>query len=281
MRLLICFDGTENSSAIIDDLKNAALGEKCDAVVMTVADGFGDDNGSASASSIAQAAATKLRSEFPSWDITTRIAKGSAGREIVIAADELKTDLIIVGEPAQHPDRQHIFLGQTTSVVVNEAPCSVRVAREASSPSNTIILGFDGSAASVAAIDEVAGRNWAFATKIKLVVVADSFLLEMVGRFAPQINNSVVEAKFVSQWAATLAGASIRKLEQKGVVVDVEILSGRPQATLATAAKQFGANCIFVGPHNEPNSFARFVVGSVSAGVAKHADCSVEIVRAK
>lgn len=279
MRLLICFDGTENSSAIIEDLRNAGLGENCEAVVMTVAEGFDDANEMASASNIAQAAVSSLTSEFPSWKVETRIAEGSAGREIVIAAEELKADLIVVGEPALNPDRQHIFLGQTTSIVVNEAPCSVRVARKTPSLANTMIVGFDGSAASVAAIEDVAGREWPTETSIKLVVVADSFLLDMVGRFAPQINNSVVETKFVSQWAETLAGTSIRKLRANGVTVNVEVLSGRPQTALAAAAKQFGANCIFVGPHNVPNSFARFVVGSVSAGVAKHADCSVEIVR--
>lgn len=279
MQLLICFDGTENSSAIINDLKNAGLGDDCDAVVVSVAEGFGDENELASAAKIANAAAASLRVEFPSWNIDTRIAEGSAGREVVITAEELKTDLIVVGEPALNPDRQHIFLGQTTSVVVNEAPCSVRVARESSSLSNTMIVGFDGSPASVAAIEDVAGRNWPSGTSIKLVVVADSFLLDMVGRFAPQINNAVVEAKFVSQWAETLAATSIRELKANGIAVNVEVLSGRPLAALAAAAKQFGANCIFVGPHNGPNSFARFVVGSVSAGVAKHADCSVEIVR--
>lgn len=281
MRLLICFDGTENSTAIIEDLKKAGLGENCDAIVMTVAEGFGDENGSESAANIAATAAASLRNEFPSWNIETQLAEGSAGREIVIVADELKTDLIVVGEPALNPDRQHIFLGQTTSVVVNEAPCSVRVARKTPSLANTMIVGFDGSAASVAAIKGVAAREWPDETSIKLVVVADSFLLDMVGRFAPQINNSVVEAKFVSQWAETLAGTSIRKLRANGIAVNIEVLSGRPQTTLAAAARQFGANCIFVGPHNGPNSFARFVVGSVSAGVAKHADCSVEIVRTK
>jgi len=281
MRLLICFDGTENSSAIIEDLKNAGLGEKCDAVVMTVAEGFGDANEMAYASNIAQAAVSIVSREFPSWKVETRVAEGSAGREIVIAAEELKTNLIVVGEPAQNPDRQHIFLGQNTSVVVNEASCSVRVARKTSSLGSTMIVGFDGSAASVAAIEGVAAREWPSETSIKLVVVADSFLLDTVGRFAPQINNSVVEAKFVSQWAETLAGTSICKLRANGIAVNIEVLSGRPQTTLAAAAKRFDANCIFVGPHNGPNSFARFVVGSVSAGVAKHVDCSVEIIRAK
>lgn len=282
MRILICTDGTENSSGILDDLRHAGLGKNCDVHVLTVAESYGKVTDPFASAAAAETFAQELREVFPEWNVSTRSASGEANREIIAAAEQLDADLIVIGEPANAPDRQHIFLGHTSSAVVNEAPCSVRVARRSRFVNaESVIVAFDGSRASVHAVEYVTKRTWADGTKIKLVVVADSFLLDVVGRFAPQMSNMVVETQFVSQWASTLAATSINDLKSAGVDVSIDVKSGRPQSTLVAAAEQFGANCIFVGPHNAPDSFARFMVGSVSASVAKHADCSVEIVRTK
>lgn len=53
----------------------------------------------------------------------------SAYREIVLAADECNTDLIIIGNHG-HSGLAHILLGRTTERVVRHAPCPVFVVRE-------------------------------------------------------------------------------------------------------------------------------------------------------
>lgn len=280
MRILICNDGTENSNGILDDLRHAGLGKVNEVHVLTVTEPFGTIVDTAPSVAIADAFANELSETFPEWSVTTITASGNPAREIMAAAEQLDADLIVIGEPIDDPDRQHIFLGETSSKVVNEASCSVRISRsQLIEPADSVVVAFDGSKASVAAVEQVAARSWPKGTKVKLVVVADSFLLDLVGRFAPQMNSMVVETRLVSQWASTLAANAIRKLRTAGLEVSIDVRSGRPQSTIVVAAEQFGANCIFVGPHNGPDSFARFVVGSVSAAVAKHANCSVEIVR--
>ncbi|HMT06522.1 MAG TPA: universal stress protein [Pyrinomonadaceae bacterium] len=282
MRILICTDGTENSAGIIKDLRDSGLGNDCTLDILAVSEPFDVGNDRPISSECADMLATEIRSVFPDWKVSARTATGMASREILTIAEEIGADLIIIGEPADDPDRQHIFLGQTSGAVVNKARCSVRVARALNAAAaSKVVVAFDGSKASVDAIEQVADRSWRSGTVVKIVVVADSFLLDLVGRFAPQMNNMVVETQLVSQWASTLAASAIKQLRAVGVDVSIDVMTGRPQSAIIAAAEQFGATCIFVGPHNDPDSFARFVVGSVSASVAKHADCSVEIVRKK
>ena len=88
-----------------------------------------------------------------------------------------------------------------------------------------------------------------------------------------------IGAKFVSQWAETLAANSIRKLTNAGLSASVEIGMGYPKDTIIEVAKAWNADSIFVGPHCSENSFERFLLGSVSAAVAACAHGSVEIVR--
>lgn len=282
MRILICNDGTDNSNGIIEDLREAGLGDHCDAYVLTVDESIVSETDRSPDDRTAGSFIQKLADTFPKWNVSNLTAAGIASREILAAAKELNVDMIVVGEPVNGSDRQHIFLGQTSGKVVNEAHCSVRVSRVPRFLNDgCVIVAYDGSRASVAAVEQVAARSWPAGTKVSLVVVADSFLLDIVGRFAPQMNNMVVETKFVSQWASTLADSSINRLKAAGVTVTIDIKSGRPQSGIINAAQELRAKCIFVGPHNDPDSFARFVVGSVSESVAKHADCSVEIVRTK
>ncbi|MEP6789432.1 MAG: universal stress protein, partial [Acidobacteriota bacterium] len=59
----------------------------------------------------------------------------------------------------------------------------------------------------------------------------------------------------------------------------VDVRLGDPKEAIADEAARWNADTIFVGPHCSPNSFERFLVGSVSAAVAARAHCSVEVVR--
>ena len=100
-----------------------------------------------------------------------------------------------------------------------------------------------------------------------------------IGRFAPQLNDSVIETKFATQWAETLATNSLDLLRRSGLEASVEVRMGHAKHTLVEYADEWKADCVFVGPHCAGNSFERFLLGSVSSAVAARADCSVEVVR--
>jgi len=55
--------------------------------------------------------------------------------------------------------------------------------------------------------------------------------------------------------------------------------SGIPKVVIIDDAKKWGADLIVVGSHGR-TGLDRFLLGSVSEAVARHAACSVEIVRA-
>src|SRR2546421_11396993 len=86
-------------------------------------------------------------------------------------------------------------------------------------------------------------------------------------------------ARFASQWAETLAAASLAELWQASVNPRVEVRFGNPKDELVRYADEWKCDTIFVGPHCAANSFERFLLGSVSAAVAARGNCSVEVVR--
>jgi nucleotide-binding universal stress UspA family protein len=282
MRILIGYNGTDFASAALDELKQAGLPHRAKALVMTVAEMCFATVDRDDAGRLAAIGAGRLQNIFPGWDITTSAATGAAAGEIMAGADRFQPDLIVLGERIRSNGTQNIFLGPVSQRILTEAPCSVHIGRGKSvRPDSPIrlLVGFDGSAGAEHAIRSIASRNWPAGTSVRLLSVADSFVMGSIGRFAPQINNAVVEERFATQWAETLARDSLELLRDTGLEASVEVRMGHPKHTLVDYADQWRADCIFVGPHCAGNSFERFLLGSVSSAVAARANCSVEVVR--
>lgn len=282
MRILIGYNGTDFASAALDELKRAGLPHQAEVMVLTVAEMCFATVDRDDASRLASIAAGRLKNMFPGWDITTSAATGAAAGEIMAGAERFRPDLIVLGERVRSNGNQNIFLGPVSQRILTEAACSVRIARGKSVHSDNpvkLIVGFDGSAGSDHAIQSIASRQWPENTRVRLLSVADSMVMGSIGRFAPQINDAVIEARFATQWAETLAAGSLRMLRDAGLEASVEVRMGHPKQTLVEYANEWRADCIFVGPHCAGNSFERFLLGSVSSAVAARANCSVEVVR--
>jgi nucleotide-binding universal stress UspA family protein len=58
------------------------------------------------------------------------------------------------------------------------------------------------------------------------------------------------------------------------------IEEGDPKAVILDCAAKWPADLILLGPHGR-KALERFLLGSVSEGVSRHATCSVQIVRAR
>ena len=284
MRILIGFNGTEASLTAIQDLNRAGLPEKAEAIVVSVAETWDQPVNEEEARKAAGKAAEMLRNNFSGWQISTQTATGSPASEILALSDRIEPDLIVVGEPTTKIGERGTFLGQTSHKLLTDAGCSVRVSRARPAKSNEklrLSVGFDGSPTSITAIDTILSRRWPDKTEVRLVAVADSNVLQMIGRFTPQMMDSVVEERLVQQWAHSLAAPWLQKLDAAGLNSSVRVRFGNPKLVLTDDAHAWNTDAIFVGPHSSPNSFARFLIGSVSATVAARADCSVEIVRGK
>jgi nucleotide-binding universal stress UspA family protein len=68
-------------------------------------------------------------------------------------------------------------------------------------------------------------------------------------------------------------------LRSAGFKVDTAVEVGDIRETIIDSAAEWGADLIVVGSHGQ-SAIQRFLLGSVAEFVARHAKCSVEIVRA-
>ena len=168
-------------------------------------------------------------------------------------------------------DEHRMFLRNTTETVLIEAECSIRISRgnpERADGSYRVLIAYDGSPGSVAAVRTVSTRTWPSRTQIKLLLVADTAVLSSIGRFAPQMTDPFLEAKITAQWARSLAMVPLEMLADAGLEAELAVEAGNPKNAIVDFARAWNADSIFVGPHCRGNSFERFLVGSVSSAVA-------------
>lgn len=305
MKILIGYDGSECADAAIDDLRRAGLPERAEAQVLTVAEVWlpPPDPSQASSSSeevdeviqpmyakarravqeaqtIANRGAARVSALFPSWNVSSIGIYGSPAWELVFASDKGEVDLVIVGSQGRSALGRFV-LGSVSQVVLNEAPCSVRIARgrveELDAPVR-LIVGLDGSPESKTALDVVANRTWPVNSQIKLLVVDDPGTVNFAGPEFPPITENEDNADHA--WGEKILADSARFLRSRAESeVTTELLEGNPKTELIAAAEAWRADCIFVASSGSSNRSKRLILGSVSAAVSSRAHCSVEVIR--
>jgi nucleotide-binding universal stress UspA family protein len=80
-------------------------------------------------------------------------------------------------------------------------------------------------------------------------------------------------------YGQTLINSVAEKLRSAGVQFTTVIKEGGPKSVILDTAEKCSADLILVGSHGH-DWVERFLLGSVSEAVARHAPCSVQIVRA-
>jgi nucleotide-binding universal stress UspA family protein len=219
---------------------------------------------------------------LPGWTVNHQPTYGSAGWEILTAADEFCPSLIVVGSHG-HSAIGRLILGSISQKVLTEAVCSVRIARgrvEVDPASARILIGFDGSAGANAAVEMVGKRHWPEATEVRVISATDSVVPTAIGRFIPSVAEWAGDvSKAEHKWIEQLAEQAAVILRDSGLSVTAEVLEGNPNEVLVREAEHWHADCIFVGANAVGSRVERFLLGSTSAAVAARAHCSVEVVR--
>src|SRR6185436_15715375 len=177
------------------------------------------------------------------------------------------------------------FLGSISQWLLNEARCSVRIARgmldEPDFPVR-LIVGVDGSSNADLAVEQVAARNWPENSEVHVVVVDQPLEPTIVGGVIPAVSSSVAECNAAElEDARRLAEKSAQRLRAKGLRAQGVVELGDPKRALVEYAEKWRADCIFLGATGLSNRLERFLLGSVAGAVAARAHCSVEIVRAR
>jgi len=294
MNILIAYDGSTCADDALNDLPRAGLPREADALIVqvqerwlsppsdykTVKEVSVTTNSNAAkparneeepqAETVGESrislerALQRLRSHFPEWKTETVSLKGSPAREIIRQSKEWNADLIVVGSHGC-TESKRFMLGSVSHKIANEAACSVRVVRgqawKNGSPSRHVI-GLDGSPTAVAAVEEVARRMWTMGSEVRLIVAR---------------SESEPDAKTFRE----LLDAARKILERAELVVTELVEEGDPKQIIVASAEEWGADCIFLGANDAPETETNHLLGIVSTAVVARAHCMVEIVRKK
>lgn len=309
MRILIAYDGSGYSNAALGELRRGGLSDKAEVLMISVSEiwlpppvkyqetaVFPDsdvaeyfqkhreqaERNLAETISIVSQAREELLEYFPEWNIKTEAVKGSPAREILSRAFEFNPDIIVVGAQGLSSDRE-TGLGSISQKVLTAAKCSVRIARlkpDAIRSRLKIIIGFDGSPGSMAAVETVALRPWKTKPEIRLVTVTDPFILLIPGRvFQPIPGMSEGKLKGEQKWVETLAANALQILRDAGLSPTLHIHDGNPRMILVREAEKWDADSVFIGANSLQFQPEFYSLGCVASAIAARTSCSVEVVR--
>jgi nucleotide-binding universal stress UspA family protein len=234
------------------------------------------------ADEIAARAARRFEALFPKWTVKHEAVWGSPNWELFSKAEEWQADLIVVGSHGRTA-LGRLFLGSISQWLLNQAQCSVRVARgKLDEPDFPVrpLLALDGSDGSQKALEEIASRSWPAKSEVRVVMVNQPLELTYVGGMDPPLReaiDSVIQEEH--DRSMRTVEAAVEKLEKAGLRAMGDVLEGEPKKVLVRVAEEWRADCVFVGATGLTNKFERFLLGSTAAAIAARAHCSVEIVR--
>lgn len=212
--------------------------------------------------------------------VETSLLSGDPADQILHLATEQNSDLIVLGARGLTASRR-LLLGSVSLRVAKHAPCSVLVTRpridKGSKEPLRILVGCDGSDSARQAVENLAKWHWGEQVEIHVLNVFPSvrpYRLERDPQFESIWKEDYREAEAVIDWAVEKLKPStphvhgeVRKADS---VVD-EIVDGIDRT---------GADLVVMG-HQGRSRVERFLLGSVSESVLRHAPCSVWIMRQK
>jgi nucleotide-binding universal stress UspA family protein len=310
MKLLIAYDGSSFADVALGDLLRAGLPSEAEACVLSVADVWGppasfQDYDQATseldkeirvraqelrkrvaaavdeARALAMKAAQQVHAAFPTWKTRAEACCGSPAWELIKKAEEWQADLLITGTRGRGA-MDRLLLGSVSQKVLNEARCSVRIARPHTGIIDApprVLIAVDGSEHAEAAVRAASARVWPAGTEIRLIAADDPFKHPpagythwLVGEPSP---GDVAETR---NWISKVIAAPTQTLRAAGLNVSQAVRWGDARCVILEEATAWSADTIFLGARGL-GRFHRLMLGSVSSAVAARASCTVEVVR--
>ena len=143
-----------------------------------------------------------------------------------------------------------------------------------------ILVAYDGSPLSDAAVDLLIERPWPAGSQAHLVIVAEPpYTFSM----PPDLEVEVVPLQEVREQirkrAEGLVGGAVARVRAAGALqVSGEVREGRAKQQILEAIRERRPDLVIAGSHGY-NPVERLVLGSVSHAIVTHADCNVEVVK--
>jgi nucleotide-binding universal stress UspA family protein len=139
-----------------------------------------------------------------------------------------------------------------------------------------ILLGVDDSRFSADLVRAVVDQFRPKDTEVRVLHVLQPVALseppEMAAGYAPELESE-------ERPAHDLVERIAKELRSAGFMADTAVATGDVRESIIDAAAEWNSDLIVVGSHGQ-SGLRRFLLGSVAEFVARHAGCSVEIVRA-
>lgn len=144
-----------------------------------------------------------------------------------------------------------------------------------------ILLATDGSPYSDAAAKMTASQRHPEDVQVQVLRVVEPAVFsnppQMAPGYAPEmalrLEEQLKEAKESVERTAEI-------LRKAGFRAEAKVIQSETRAGILDSAAELGADLIVIGSHGE-KGLRRFLIGSVAEFVARHAPCSVLIVRLK
>lgn len=138
-----------------------------------------------------------------------------------------------------------------------------------------ILVGVDDSKFSEAALQALVGQIQPRDTEVRVLHVLERIAIstppQMSAGYTPELQDQAKEAQELVERAA-------KKLRTAGFNVDTAVCKGDIREKIIDSAAEWNADLIVIGSHGR-RGMQRFLLGSVAEFVARHAQCSVAIVR--
>ncbi|MGH9681294.1 MAG: universal stress protein [Candidatus Acidiferrales bacterium] len=142
-----------------------------------------------------------------------------------------------------------------------------------------ILLAVDGSEFSRAAMQIVASQFRPESVEVLVLRVVEPRIFpispELAPGYAPELDEIRKEDLRQAQESVNQTSYALRSA---GFRVSTRVAEDEARDGILTISSEWGADLIVLGSHGR-KGVQRFLLGSVAEFVARHADCSVEIVR--
>ena len=141
-----------------------------------------------------------------------------------------------------------------------------------------LLIAIDESPFSETALQSVLARPWPPNSEFKLLHVVEPPSLLMgreMGGYDPEFE---AVWKALREQAKSLVEKAANKVRAAGLPVLTDLVEGDPKSQIIDIANEWKADMIVMGSHGR-TGVGRFLMGSVSQDVVRHAHCSVEIIR--
>ncbi len=286
MKILVAIDSAASSASVLDEVKSRSWPADAQIQLVNVVDTTGliSVKGDLhefiraqeeAARSMLHAAADRLAPS--AQQVSTLVIEGYPPKVIVERAREWSADFIFVGSHG-HSAIARFFLGSVAGYVVRHAHCSVVIARASEKTGGMkILFATDGSEASLAAARSVAKRKWADDAEFEVLGVAD----EIIPVIDPWYGGGTTIQRIQEETEKLVregVESAQKTLLDAGLKATASVIKGHPKAAIVDEAESRTASLIIVASHGR-RGITRLLMGSVTEAVARHAHCSVEVIR--